>query len=61
MAVSAAAAWVRAEPLGRGETAGEEADRGAFDITFAARDLAGEAQPRHRLEPQRRIEQRAAS
>ena len=35
-----------AAPLGRGEAAGEQADRGRFHIALAAGDLAGEAQPR---------------
>ena len=43
---------VASEPLGGGEAAGDQADRGALDIAFAAGDLAGEAQARARLEPQ---------
>ena len=50
-----------AEPLGGGEAAGEQADRGRFHIALAAGDLAGEAQPRLGLEPQRRVEQLAAN
>ena len=34
------------QPLSGGEAAGDEADRGAFDIALAAGDLAGEAQAR---------------
>ena len=37
---------IAAEPLGGGEAAGDQADRGALDIAFAAGDLAGEAQAR---------------
>ena len=33
-------------PLGGGEAAGQQPDRGRFHITFAAGDLAGEAQAR---------------
>src|SRR5258708_4003305 len=44
-------------PLGGGELAGHESDGSAFDIAFAAGDLAGEAQARHRLQAQGRIEQ----
>ena len=46
-----------AAPLGGGEASGHQADRGAFDIAFAAGDLAGKAQARHRTEPQRAVEQ----
>ena len=46
-----------AEPFRRGEAAGEEADRRRLDIALAAGDLSGKAQPRHGLEPQRRVEQ----
>src|ERR1700689_5156795 len=45
-----------AETLRGGKPACQEADGGGFDIAFAAGDLAGKAQPRHRLEPQRCIE-----
>src|SRR5205085_10850679 len=45
---------------GGGETAGEEADRSAFDIAFDPGDLASEAQPRHRLQAQPAIEQARA-
>src|SRR3984885_7990544 len=45
------------QPFGGGEAAGDEPDRGAFDIALAARDLAGEAQARGGLEAQTRIEQ----
>ncbi len=48
-----------AKPLGGGEAAGEQADRGGFDVALAAGDLPGEAQPRHRLQAERR--RRAAS
>src|SRR5437762_689511 len=41
---------------GGGEAAGEEADRGALDIALDAGDLPGEAQPRHRLQPQSAVE-----
>src|SRR5580700_7717876 len=44
-------------PLGGGELAGHESDGGAFDIAFAARDLAGKAQPRHGLQAQGGVEQ----
>ena len=37
---------LRAEPLGGCEAAGDQADRRALDIAFAAGDLAGEAQAR---------------
>ena len=40
-----------APPLGDGETAGKQADCRGFHVAFAAGDLAGEAKPRHRLEP----------
>src|SRR3546814_18445987 len=43
--------------FGRGETPREQPDRGAFDIAFAAGNLAGEADIRACLEPQRGIEQ----
>src|ERR1700730_6727452 len=43
--------------LGGGELAGHESDGGAFDIALAARDLAGEAQARHRLQAQGGVEQ----
>ncbi len=43
--------------LGGGEAAREQTDRGALDIAFAAGDLAGEADVRARLEPERRVEQ----
>src|SRR5271163_4174836 len=43
---------IEAKPLGGGEPAGDQADRGAFDIALAAGDLAGEAQARRGLEPQ---------
>jgi len=46
-----------AAPLGRREAAGEEPDGRRFDVSLAAGDLAGEAQPRHGGEPQGRIEQ----
>ena len=46
-----------AEPFGGGEAAGEQADRRRLDIALAAGDLAGEAQARHRLQPQRPVEQ----
>ena len=45
------------EPLGGGEAAGDQADRGALDIAFAAGDLAGEAQPRLGLEAEPGVEQ----
>jgi sulfur dioxygenase len=44
--------------LRSGEAAGQQADAGAFDITLAAGDLAGEAQARPRLQRQRTVEQR---
>ena len=40
-----------------GEAPGEETDRRRLDIALAARDLSGKAQPRHGVEPQRRVEQ----
>ena len=46
-----------AEPLRRGEAAGKQPDRRRFHVAFAAGDLSGKAQPRHRLEPQRLVEQ----
>ena len=50
-----------AKPLrGRG-AAGQQADGGALDIAFAARDLAGKAQARLGLEPQLAVEQLRAS
>src|SRR3546814_16296485 len=42
--------------FGRGETPREQPDRGAFDIAFAAGNLAGEADIRACLETQRGIE-----
>ena len=50
-----------AQPLGGGEAAGDEADRGAFDIALAAGDLAGEAQARRSLQAQTRVEQARAN
>src|SRR5208337_5076489 len=41
-----------AQPFGGGEPARDQPDRGALDIALAAGDLAGEAKPRRRLEPQ---------
>src|SRR5262249_58442414 len=46
-----------AEAFGGGKAAGQETDGGRFDIALAAGDLAGEAQPRHGVEPQRRVEE----
>ena len=46
-----------AQAFGRREAAREEPDGGGFHIAFAARDLPGKAQARHRLQPERRIEQ----
>src|SRR5579864_131744 len=46
-----------AEPFRRGEAAGEEPDCRRFDVALAAGDLAGKAQPRRRLEAERRVEQ----
>src|SRR5215831_279015 len=46
--------------VGRGEAARQQPDSGAFDVSLAARDLAGEAQPRHDPEPKRTIEQARA-
>src|SRR5262245_62373639 len=44
--------------LFRGRKApGHEPDRSRLHISLAAGDLAGKAQPRHRLEPQRGIEE----
>src|SRR5271168_5041760 len=43
---------IEAKPLGGGEPAGDQADRRALDIAFAAGDLAGEAQAWARLQPQ---------
>src|SRR5262245_2941063 len=45
-----------AAPFRRGKAPGDEPDRRRLDITLAARDLSGKAQPRIRLEPQARIE-----
>ena len=45
------------QPLGGGEPAGDEADRGALDIALAAGDLAGEAQARRGLQAQTGVEQ----
>ena len=45
------------EALGGGEAAGHQADGRALDIALAAGDLAGEAQARHRLQAQRRVEE----
>jgi hypothetical protein len=39
--------------LGSGEATGQQADAGAFDIAFAAGDLAGKAQAGARLQRQR--------
>lgn len=36
-------AWRAAQNFGCGEAPGDEADRGAFDIAFAACDLSGKA------------------
>ena len=46
-----------AELFGCGKAAGKQTDRCQLDIAFAAGDLSGKAQLRHRLEPQRRVEQ----
>ncbi len=46
-----------AQALGGGEASGDQADRGALDIAFAAGDLAGEAQPRVGLEPKAGVEE----
>ena len=43
--------------IGRGIEAGDQADAGGFHIAFAARHLAGEAQPRLRAQPQLAVEQ----
>ncbi len=43
--------------LGSGEAAGQEPDRGRFDIALAAGDLPGKAQLRLGPQPQRRIDQ----
>ena len=43
--------------LGGGEAAGEKADRGGFNVAFAAGDLAGKTQARLGLEAQGRVEQ----
>ena len=45
------------EPLGRGKAPGKQADGGALDVAFDAGDLAGEAQARLGLQPQRGVEQ----
>ena len=50
-----------AAQLGRREARGEQADGGAFDIAFAAGDLAGEADVGLRLQPQLAVEQARAS
>ena len=42
-----------AQPLGGGEAAGQQADGGALHIALDAGDLAGEAQARVGLQPQR--------
>jgi hypothetical protein len=51
--------WARliAQPYRGSKAAAQKADRGAFDIAFDAGDLAGEAQPRHRLQAQQAVEQ----
>src|SRR5438552_13117482 len=49
-------ARLSAASLGGGEAAGEQAYGGALDIALDAGDLAGEAQPRHRLQPQCGVE-----
>ena len=46
-----------AESIGGGEASGDQPDRSALHVAFAAGDLAGEAQPRLGLEPQPRVEQ----
>ena len=46
-----------AQPLGGGEAPGQKPDRRGFHIAFAAGDLPGKAQARHRREPKTRIEQ----
>ena len=46
-----------AEPFGGGEAACQQPDRGGFHIALAAGDLAGKAQPRLRVQPQRAVEQ----
>ena len=46
-----------AEPFRRGEASGEEPNRRGLDVAFASGDLPGKTQPRHCLEPKRRIEQ----
>ncbi len=43
--------------LGCCEDAGQKTDGRRFDVTLAAGDLAGEAQPRLDAKPQGRIEQ----
>ncbi|QTK78486.1 hypothetical protein AT6N2_C0610 [Agrobacterium tumefaciens] len=43
--------------FGGGEAAGKQPHRGAFDITLAAGDLAGETQVRAGFQPQRAVEQ----
>jgi hypothetical protein len=54
------------EPFGGGEAARDQADRGAFDVAFAAGDLAGEAQAgrgpqaQAAVEQPRRIQERVA-
>ena len=52
---------VLAAQLGRGEARGEEADGGAFDIAFAAGDLAGEADVGLRLQAKLAVEQARAN
>src|SRR3954447_11283671 len=46
-----------AEPRCHRETAGQQSYCGALDITLDPGDLPGEAQPRHRSEAQRAVEQ----
>ena len=46
-----------AAELGGGEAGGEDADRGAFDIAFAAGDLAGEADVRLRFQAKLAVQQ----
>src|SRR6202035_5279136 len=43
-------------PVRGGKAAGEQPDRGRFHVALAPGNLSREAQPRHRLEPQRGIE-----
>ncbi len=46
-----------AAPLGRRHAARHQAHGRALDVALAAGDLPGEAQPRHGLQPQPRVEQ----